>query len=101
MPEVERRAYLENVAAQEAAYWYCREHKIRADDLDIGQILQVAGPIIMGEARDLLLELIESSGYVDTDERIRWIELQVDKELMQRLQDWQQRQVNPQPNEGR
>jgi hypothetical protein len=47
MTVIERRAYTENVAAQEAAYWYCREHGIRANDLDIGQILQVAGPIIL------------------------------------------------------
>lgn len=43
--------------------------------------------------KELLLELIEGSGYVDTDERIRWIELQVDKELMARLTEWQAEQV--------
>jgi hypothetical protein len=47
---VERRAYTENAAAQETAYWYCREHDIRVDDLDIGQILQVAAPIILAGA---------------------------------------------------
>lgn len=48
---VERRAYTENLAAQEAAYWYCRKHGIRVDDFDIGAILQVAGPHIIAAER--------------------------------------------------
>jgi hypothetical protein len=58
MSEIERRAYTENVVAQEAAYWYCREHGIRVDDLDIGQILQVAAPIILATENEKLRRLL-------------------------------------------
>jgi hypothetical protein len=57
---VERRAYTENAVAQETAYWYCREHDIRVDDLDIGQILQVAAPIILAEREAIWLATLEA-----------------------------------------
>lgn len=63
---IEHRAYTENVAAQEAAYWYCREHGIHANDLDIGQILQVAGPIILQGA-------VEAAGPPLTIAEWKWI----------------------------
>lgn len=49
---IERRAYTENMAAQEAVYWFCRGYGIKVDDHDIGQILQVAGPIILRDAAE-------------------------------------------------
>jgi hypothetical protein len=77
---VERRAYTENAAAQETAYWYCREHDIRVDDLDIGQILQVAAPIILAEREAIWLERLRkaderydivSARHLDTQRQFR------------------------------
>lgn len=71
MSKIERRAYIENVAAQEAAYWYCREHGIHADDFVIGQILQVAGPIILQDSKLTEIRLYAEKMIRDRDQTVQ------------------------------